>query len=110
MLVKDLVALCNLASKISNPNSLTNLYRSIQLGPNLMQVCSEFGNMEVAVENGTGLIENRLLDLKSLASVKTLPPHSVITFTENESDLEWKCGAAKGKWNYVIPDNNHKIP
>ena len=110
MLVKNLTAICKLGSRISNPSSLSNLYKSIQLDKNSMNVCSEFGNMEITLTEDTGLTKPCLLEMKSVAACNTLPPNSEIKFTEYDNYLEWRCGNAKGKWNYVIPEKNHTIP
>jgi hypothetical protein len=108
MLVKNLTAICKLAGRISNPSSLTNLYRSIQLDNTTARVNSEFGNMEIKMEEETGLSKPRLLQLKDLSAVKELPQNSEIIFTEKENHLAWKCGSASGKWNFVFAD--YSIP
>lgn len=107
MLVKKLTAICKLANRISNPSSLTNLYRSIQLDSTSMQCTSEFGNLEIETED-TGLTKPCLLALKDLLAVKELPQASEIIFTENDNHLAWKCGSATGRWNFVLTD--HSIP
>jgi hypothetical protein len=108
MLAKDLLALTRVASKISNPSSLTSLYKAIEIGPETVRCCSEFGNLEMAVE-ATGLEKPALLDCENVNAVAgTLPPTADIALVEKGSKIHWSCGAAKGFWNQVASD--HVIP
>ena len=109
MQAKVLHALTKLAAKISNPSSLTSLYRSIELGPEAIRSCSEFGNIELAVDNSLGLTEPVLLDFNSVDSqAKNLPGTAEITLTKDENKIRWVAGAATGFWSAVASD--HKIP
>ena len=108
MKVSDLNAVIKLASNISNKSSITSLYRSIELGAELLRCCSEFGNMEIAVPN-TGLTAPVLLDGAALQGITgSLPAGGEITLTPNNGKIDYKCGNAKGSLNIVISD--HRIP
>lgn len=108
MRVSDLLAVAKIAGRISNPGSLTSLYRSIQLGPEVVQVCSEFGNLKIQLDP-TGLSKDILLDCSAVQAVaNSLPASSDIEFIEEENKLRWKCGTAKGHWAIVLSD--HQIP
>lgn len=108
MKVSDLSAVAKIASRISNPGSLTSLYRSIQLGSDTVKVCSEFGNLKISLDP-TGLSKDILLDCSNVMAVaKDLPQSSDIEFIEEENKLKWKCGSAKGHW--AIVQSTHQIP
>lgn len=108
MKIEDLSAITKIASRISNPSSLTNLYRSIQLEPDGMKVCSEFGNLAIALDP-TGLTKSALLDCSAVGTVaSSLPSKADIVFTEDGNQLKWKCENAGGRWNIVVSD--HTIP
>jgi hypothetical protein len=104
----DLAALTRIASRISNPGSLTSLYRAIELGPDSFRACSEFGNIFIATEN-TGLEKPVLLDCSAVMSVAlSLPQSSEVTLTQKDSKVSWKCENARGSFNTVQTD--HSIP
>lgn len=99
-----LSSLTKLATKISNPSSLTSLYRSIEIDVARVRCCSEFGNIELTTDP-TGLTKAFLLDTSSvLTQVINLPPDADVTLTEEENKIVWKCGNAKGHWNVVHTD------
>ena len=108
MKVSDLAQLSKIASRISNQGSLTSLYRAIELGPESIRVCSEFGNMELSIEP-TGLTKEVLLDCAAVQTVaNSLPLSSEISFTEKDNKVSWKCGEDKGHWSTVVTE--HSIP
>lgn len=108
MQTKDLLGVTRLAGKLSNPSSLTSLYKSIEIGPTSVRCCSEFGNIEITVDP-TGLENPVLLSCGAVNGVAlSLPPGSEIILTETENKVNWKCNNAKGTWNLVASD--HKIP
>jgi len=108
MLVSTLTNAVKLAAKMANSNSLTPLYRSIELGPETIRACSEFGNVEIwtGVE---GLSVPVLLEASSLLAVLTsLDDADEITFTKKDAAVHWRCAEAKGHWMTV--QQEHKIP
>jgi hypothetical protein len=108
MLAKDLVAITKIASKISNPSSLTSLYRAIEIGPETVRCCSEFGNLEMQIQN-SGLEKPALLDCEALNGVaSTLPKASDIVLVAEGNKIRWSCGSAKGVINEIATD--HSIP
>lgn len=108
MKTSDLAGVCRIVSRISNPGSLTSLYRAVELGPDNFRACSEFGNISIATD-ATGLDKPVLLDCSSVMSVAlSLPQNSEITLTQKDSKVSWKCESAKGHWNTVQSD--HSIP
>lgn len=99
---------CKIASKISNPSSLTSLYQSIEVGPDTIRCVSEFGNINV-VTDPTGLTNPVLLDCKALQSIaQSLPQNSEITLEEKVNKINWSCDEAKGHLNFVQTD--YKVP
>ena len=108
MLVKDLNAVLKLSSRISNASSLTSLYRSVELGKELLRCCSEFGNLEIAIPD-TNLTSPVLIDGAALLGITgSLPGDSEITLTQSAGKIAYKCGSATGFLNIVISD--HAIP
>lgn len=108
MKAKDLSTIVKIASNISNASSLTSLFRSIELGPNSIRCCSEFGNLEIVVE-ATGLQEPCLVDTDSfMAIVSSLPQSEEVTFKPTPTKIDWVCGSAKGHLGIVQTD--HKVP
>lgn len=108
MKIETLAGICKIASKISNPSSLTSLYKAIELGPDSVRCCSEFGNLEMSI-NPTGLPKKYLIDSEALSSLpSTLPPKSEVTLEEKEGRMHWSCENASGTWNLVQSD--YQIP
>ena len=108
MKAKALQSIGRLTSKISNPSSLTSLYKSIELSNNKVRCCSEFGNLELTLDP-TGLQNAVLLDADAVMAIaSSLPPEADITIEEKGSKINWVCGNAKGHLNQVVTD--YKIP
>lgn len=107
MKVSTLNAILKIISRISNPSSLTSLYRSVELGPETIRACSEFGNIELIIH--TGLSHQCLIDANALHSVtSTLSSNSEIEINKLPSKIEWKSDAASGHLSYVQTD--YSIP
>jgi hypothetical protein len=105
MNVKKLNEVMRIASRVTNPSSLTKLYRSVEISQNGLRVASEFGIFTVVTED-SGLIVPALLDAESvMAVVASLPPSSNLILTREEGKINWKAGRAKGSWNLVASDN-----
>ena len=105
MNASTLLAICNLAQRISNSASLSSICRSIEIGSESVRVFSEYGNMQLDVDK-TGITNPVLLDTGALTAVcKYLPSSSEIEFDEKPSKLNWKCGNASGTLNYVMTDD-----
>lgn len=105
MKAATLSSLAKLASKISNPSSLSSLYHSIELGPELMRCCSEFGILEVSTEP-TGLTNPCLVDAASmLAIASSLPGTGDVNLEEKNNKINWVCGSAKGHLNLITTDS-----
>lgn len=108
MKVSDLSGVIKLVSRISNPSSLTPLYRSIEIGKEQVRCCSEFGNIKIDIDD-TGLTGPVLLDANAVqGAANTLPSGGDITFEEQENSIIYRCGTAWGVWNIV--GSEHKIP
>jgi hypothetical protein len=108
MRVKTLHMVAKIANKISNPSSLTPLYRSVEVGPEGMRCCSEFGNIDIGLDP-TGLLKPILVDAVALAAVtSSLPEEGDIELVEKDNHITWKCGQAKGHLNTVQSD--YQIP
>ena len=83
-------SIAKIASKISNPSSLTNLYHSIELGVDTIRCCSEFGNLELLVDP-TGLKAPALVDTKAILAVATsLPSNLDIELEEKDNVITIK--------------------
>lgn len=105
MLVKSLLPIMKLVSRCSNTASLTNLYHSVELGPDAIRAISEFANIEFWTAE-LGLKETVLLDTSSvLAVIQSLPASGDLILTKKDTKVEWSCGQAKGHWNLVATDN-----
>jgi hypothetical protein len=107
MKAKAVADAVSLAAKVSNPQSLTPLYRSIELGPDSIRACSEFGNIEIFQPIG-GLAQPVLLDAATLDAVVSSVGDD-IQFSREETKVMWKAGAARGHFmsvqqEHVIPD------
>lgn len=108
MQVKTLQQVSKIIAKISNPSSLTPLYKSLEVGPDSIRCCSEFGNFEIWLDP-TGLTQPQLLNVNALIAVaSSLPETGEIKFAEKDNKVNWSCGSAKGHWNLVQTD--HQIP
>ena len=108
MKAEILSGVCKIAAKISNPSSLTSLYKAVELGPETVRCCSEFGNFEMSIDP-TGLTKEYLLDAGALSAIPmSLPPKEEIHLEEKDGRMHWKAGSAKGTLNFVQSD--HKIP
>lgn len=104
MKARSLSAICKIANRISNPSSLTSLYRSLELGPETIRCCSEFGNIEIYTES-TGLSDKVLLDCSAVMAIaKTLPSDGEIVFNQQPARVDWSCDSAKGHLNLVQTD------
>lgn len=110
MKVKTLAAFCKIAARISNPSSLTSLYRSIEIGPEALKCCSEFGNLHILLlDNDIGLKNVCLLDTEDLLNIlQSLPSDGDITLDEQVNKINWSCDNAKGTLNHVQSD--HQTP
>lgn len=113
MKTKTLSGILKLVSRISNPASLTSLYRAVEISPNAVRCCSEFGNIHILLDN-TGVKSSLLLDCSALLAVtQSLPGESEITFEEQTNKIKWVCGDAKGSLNFIqtdysVPQITHK--
>ena len=108
MLAKTFASYVKITNRLSNPSSLTSLYRSIELGNTQIRCCSEFGNFVIDIEP-TGLSEACLLNTQDVVGVATsLLGDEEIRFTKKDNQVRWKCGKASGHWNLVNQD--HQIP
>lgn len=108
MQVSPLVSAVKVAAKISNPGSLTPLHRSIELGPECIRACSEYGNIEI-FEGVAGLEKPVLLETNSLLAVlSSLSGSEEVAFELKGTALYWKSKDAKGHWQTV--QQEHKIP
>lgn len=108
MKAKALQTVAKIATKISNPSSLTSLFRSIQIGPELVQCCSEYGNIEIKMDP-TGLQSDLLVDTNALLAIaQSVSGDSDIAIEEKDNRLSWSCNEVKGHLNQVVTDN--KIP
>lgn len=106
MKVKTLAGFCKIAARISNPSSLTSLYRSIELGSNSLKCSSEFGNLHILLSEDTGLKNLCLLDTKDLLNVVTsLPNDGDLVLDEKVNKINWSCDSAKGTLNHVQSDH-----
>jgi hypothetical protein len=113
MKTKTLSAVMKIVSRISNPSSLTSLYRSIEVNSVGVRACSEFGNIEIFTDN-TGLKETALLDCGALSAIAgTLPSNGEVVFDEQPSKINWSCDSAKGhlsrvQTDYTVPQIKHE--
>lgn len=103
--IADAIAL---AAKVSNPQSLTPLYRSVELGPDRVRACSEYGNLEL-LQGVEGLARPVLLDAGSLNAVtSSLDGKEEVTFDSADNKVTWKSGSARGHFMQV--QQEHQIP
>lgn len=108
MKVGSLTSISKVISRISNPNALAALHRSVQIEDNIVRCCSDFGNVFIAIEP-TGLKNPVLLNCESfLTIISSLPKEADIKFIEEAHRIKWECGVEKGHLNYVQTDD--KIP
>lgn len=108
MQVSTLVSAVKTAAKISNPGSLTPLHRCIELGPECIRACSEFGNIEI-FEPVVGVVAPTMLETTALLAVlASLPGTEELTFTVKGTQLHWSSKDARGHWQTV--QQEHKIP
>src|SRR5919109_939951 len=109
MKTKTLNGILKFVGKISNPSSVTSLYRAVQLGPTCLRSVSEFGNLYVQLPEDTGLKGDVLLDTSSLQAItQSLPQDGELVLEQDTNKINWSCGDAKGHLNFVVTD--HKIP
>lgn len=105
---KTLTSVCKIAGRISNPGSLTSLYRSIEIGPNTIRCCSEFGNLSLIVES-TGLENPVLINTLELTAIAiSIPPEAEVTLEEKDNRLHYftasPTGADQGTLSFVQTD------
>jgi hypothetical protein len=107
MKVKTLNGIMKVVNRISNPSSLTSLYRAVELTQTSIKACSEYGNIHILAQEDCGIQKAVLLEAAALqAVVNSLPQSDDITFEEKENKVNWKCGSAKGSLNHVVSDYN----
>lgn len=110
MKVKNLTQALKIAKEISNPASLTSIFRAVELKDYHLLANSEYGNIHLLLPESTGIVNPVLLETEALLSISSsLSPEADITFEEKPTHVTWDCknDKAKGKLNFVVTD--HKV-
>jgi hypothetical protein len=98
MQVEKLQKAAKLLSTIINDASPTVLYRSVELSETSVRATSEYGNIEVFLED-TGPKEPFLFVGAAFCDVvNSLPKDAELTMSREGNQIAWKCGRAKGTW------------
>lgn len=98
MRVSEFQKVSKILGRITNNASITNLYRSAEVGIETIRACSEYGNIEFWVEP-TGLTNPVLINTAAFIGVSSsLPADAEIAILNKDNQIQWKCGDAKGHW------------
>jgi hypothetical protein len=108
MKVADYKKTSKIVEYVANNASISQLYKCVELGPESIRVCSEFGNVECFHEKVN--LSNPTLVLASawLGVIQSLPAEAELQLEETDNVINWKCGDASGHWTTVVP--NGTIP
>lgn len=106
MLATDLAKQLASFSLLSNKNALSQIYSSLYLTPTLVRGCSAFGVMEVEVP--TGIERPVVIDAEAFLQVLKSLPGKELSFSIQDSVLQWECDFAKGK--LALKESSIEIP
>jgi len=104
MRVGLLACAVKIASKVVNPSSFSPIHRCIELGPNCVRACSEYGTIQIPVE--TELSEPALLDCVAVGAViRSLGQYEEVYLHSEGNRVYWSNDNAHGHWDVVKEDN-----
>jgi hypothetical protein len=83
-------------SSLVNKHALSPTYRALRLTPTSVRGCSAFGVMEAEV--ATGLESEVHVDGDMFLQLLRSLPAADLDLTLGDSSLQWRCGAARGKF------------
>lgn len=107
MKISALKSAMKVVSMITNSSSLVPLYRSVELSPGRMRACSEYGNLEIAME--CDLPRPVLIDCAGVNSViKTVPSEGDLHCELKGDRICWSSKTSTGYWLRV--EQSHQIP
>jgi hypothetical protein len=94
-----------LVATVSNRNSLTPLFRCIELGPGTLRACSEFGNIEIVIGE-TRFDEPVLIDCELFNNLLcSLPNNTDVYLTRAGDRLRWETERGGGPLTIVAQDD-----
>lgn len=106
MKTSELLPLLAPFSRILNKNSLTPVYRTLQLDKGLIRGCAGWAMLEAAVD--LGIQAPILVDAHSFLAVMSSLPADEVKLEVSDKTLTWSCGTAKGKLALIL--ENIEIP
>src|SRR5215469_14050863 len=105
MKVENFQSAMKLASKVSNPTSLTPLYRCVELGPDTLRACSEFGNIEIAIGE-TRFDKPALIECEVFSNLfRSFANNTDVYLTRTSDRLLWETESGGGELIIVAPDD-----
>ena len=82
-------------AQMANRHAMSAVYKSLEIGPDYVRACSQYGMMDAALKLG---VEQPIwIDALTLVSVLKSLPAEEINFTVKGNSLEWECGLSTGK-------------
>ena len=104
MKVEDLKKALAVVMNIPAATSFSELFRGIELGPQCIRAVSEYGNIEYWIDIPEITTPVRISAASFDSVVRSLPQSADVALTPNATQLDWKCGAARGHWSYLSAD------
>ncbi len=81
---------------LCNKHALSALYRTVELSPQGIRGCSNYGALETSID--LGILEPCYVDATTfIAVVKSLPPKQEVALRVEQGSLSWKCVAGEEK-------------
>jgi hypothetical protein len=96
MIAAHLAACLAPFAQLANKHALSDVYKCIEVQPQLVRGCSQYGVLEASLS--IGIPETIWIDALIFTSVlKSLPDKEEVVFVLKSGALEWECGMATGK-------------
>jgi hypothetical protein len=105
MRAAKLTSAMKLVATVSNPSSLVPLFRCIELGPETLRACSEFGNIEIVIGE-TRFDEPVLLECELFNNIlHSLPNNTDVYLARAGNRLRWETEGDRGQLPVVAQDD-----
>lgn len=95
MLSSTLAAVLGPFAGLSNKHAMSNIYKTLEIGPTKIRGCSPWGILEADFESGVQ--ETFWIDSAHFTGLVRSLPAQELTFTLAANALAWSCGSASGK-------------
>ena len=82
-------------AQMANRHAMSPVYKCIEIGPDYVRGCSQYGIMDAAIRLGIG--QTIWIDAQMFVSVLKSLPADEVEFEIKGNSLEWSCGLSTGK-------------